>query len=79
MTEENDFYELLIPPGTPRSIIADTLKKYDVELVKRPQRMYLAAMDGDVRELLAFRGKKDVIEEVQEFVLKELKEFIGED
>lgn len=73
-----ELFDLLIPPGVPRKIIFDAIEKYDVEVVRRPQNMKFANMDGDVRELLAFRGQKDVVEEVQTFLFTQLKEFIGE-
>lgn len=74
---EEEFYDLLVPPGVPRTIIADVLKNYDVELVERSERLYFANMDGDQRQILAFRGKKEVVEEVQEFIFSELRKFIA--
>jgi hypothetical protein len=35
-------------------------------------------MEGDERELLAFRGKLEVIQEVEKYMLAELKTFVGE-
>jgi hypothetical protein len=78
MAEEEQF-DMLIPPGTPRSIISDVLKTYDVKLVTRKERLHYANMSGDLRELLAFRGSRPVIEEVEKFVFKKLEEYIGED
>ena len=76
---EDELYDMLIPPGTPRSIISDVLKTYDVKLVSRKERLHFANMDGDVRELLAFRGTKPVVEQVEVYVFKKLEEFIGEE
>ncbi len=76
--EKEELFDVLIPPGVPRTIIADVLKKYDVELVKRKEKLNFANMDGTERELLAFRGKKDVIVNVEKFMIGELKEFTGE-
>ncbi|HON81773.1 MAG TPA: hypothetical protein PLN56_06265 [Methanoregulaceae archaeon] len=76
--EEEQLFDLLIPPGVPRKMIADILKKFEVDLVARKERLYFANMDGDERELLAFRGKKEVMEEVQTYLYNELKKFIGE-
>ncbi|NYT06086.1 MAG: hypothetical protein GKC04_06925 [Methanomicrobiales archaeon] len=76
---EEETYDMIIPPGTPRTIIAEVIRQYDVEIVQRPQRMYFANMSGDSRELLAFRGKKEEIEKVNAFVLQKLQEFIEED
>jgi hypothetical protein len=77
MAEEEQF-DMLIPPGTPRSIISDVLNTYEVKLVTRKERLHFANMDGDVRELLAFRGTGPVIEEVEKYVFKKLEDYIGE-
>jgi hypothetical protein len=74
--EDAELFDILIPPGVPRSIIAEVLNKFDVELVERAKRMYFANMDGDSRELLAFRGTREELEKVQEFMFSQLKEFI---
>ncbi|MBN1194234.1 MAG: hypothetical protein JXA08_02635 [Methanomicrobiaceae archaeon] len=71
-------FDIIIPPGTPRTIIVDIVKNFDVEIVHRTERMYFANMDGDLRDVLAFRGKKDVIEKVQDRMLQKLKEYIEE-
>ncbi len=59
-------------------MLYDVVEKYDVEVVRRPQKLSFANMDGDSRELLAFRGKREIVEEVQEYLFAQLKEFIGE-
>jgi len=46
--------------------------------VRRAQKMTFANMDGDARELLAFRGKRAVVEEVQTYLLARLNEFVAE-
>lgn len=76
MAEE--LFDLLIPPGVPRKMIYDVAEKYEVEVVSRPQKLAFANMDGDMRELLAFRGRREVVEEVQDYLLARLKEFVGE-
>jgi len=35
-------------------------------------------MEGDERELLAFRGKRENLEEAHAYLVEKLKEFIGE-
>jgi len=75
---EEELYDMLVPPGVPRKMIYDVVEKYDVEVVRRPQKMSFANMDGDTRELLAFRGKREVVEEVQKYLFEQLKEFIAE-
>jgi hypothetical protein len=77
MTGEQKF-DMMVPPGVPRSIIAEVLKTFDVELVERPQRLYFANMEGDKRELLAFRGSREEVEKVHDFVFSKLREFIEE-
>jgi hypothetical protein len=70
--------DVLIPPGVPRSIILDIAKKFDVEVVERKQKLSFANMDGDERELLAFRGTRDVAEKVEKYMIDEVRKFIGE-
>ncbi|MDD1675764.1 MAG: hypothetical protein LUQ17_03660 [Methanomicrobiales archaeon] len=75
MTEE-ELFDVIVPPGVPRSILAAVLKQYDVTLVKRKETMNFANMDGMERELLAFRGKKEVVEQVEKFIVDELEKFV---
>ena len=71
-------YDLVIPPGTPQTIIMDIVGKYEVQLVERKERLHFANMDGDERELLAFRGTLEVIQNVEKVFLQKMKEFIGD-
>jgi hypothetical protein len=75
---EEELFDLLVPPGVPRKMIYDVVEKYDVEVVRRPQKMSFANMDGDMRELIAFRGKREVVEEVQNYLFAQLKDFVAE-
>ncbi|MCX6694591.1 MAG: hypothetical protein NT074_08645 [Methanomicrobiales archaeon] len=76
---EEELFDLLIPPGVPQSIIFELIKKYGLEVVKRKQKLYFANMDGDERELLAFRGRRDVLVEAEILLKQRLAEFIGDD
>lgn len=78
MAEEAELYDIIIPPGVPRSIIADVVARFDVELADRRERISFANMDGDEREVLAFRGTKPVLEEVEAYVRSALLQFIAE-
>jgi hypothetical protein len=79
MAEEEELFDLVIPPGVPRSVIRAIIQKYDVELVERSQPLYYANMSGDVRDLLAFRGKKEVVQEAEKEMRALVLAFIGED
>ena len=74
--EQEPLFDVLIPPGVPRTIIAEIAEKYEVEVVERKERLYFANMEGDERELLAFRGKREVVVQVEQFMIQRLKEFI---
>lgn len=76
MTEEK--FDLIIPPGVPRSMIYEISEQYDVEVVMRKRQLYFANMEGDTRELLAFRGTKEVLEKVQEDLYNRLDAYISE-
>jgi len=79
MAEEEELFDLVIPPGVPRSVIRAIIQKYDVELVERSQPLYYANMSGDVRDLLAFRGRKEVVQEAEKEMRALVLAFIGEE
>ena len=76
--EDEQLYDLVFPPGTPRTIIRDIIEKYDVELVERGERMSFANMEGDVRNLIAARGKKETMIEVEKYFKEEVQKFISD-
>ena len=76
---EEELFDLLIPPGVPRKMIIEITEKFEVELTHRKEPMFFANMEGDERELLAFRGRREVIEEVHTYLMSELRKFIGDD
>jgi len=73
---DEELFDVLIPPGVPRSIIREVVQKFDVELVERRERIRFANMEGDERELLAFRGKREIVEQVEKYMLQRLDDFI---
>ena len=73
---DEELFDVLIPPGVPQSIIAEVIKKFDVTMVERRERIRFANMEGDERELLAFRGKREIMEQVEKYVLQRLEDFI---
>ena len=75
---EEPLYDVLIPPGVPRKIILEIPKKFDVTVVVRKERLKFANMEGDERELLAFRGKLEVVRQVEKYMLEQLRAFVQE-
>ncbi|KAF1079061.1 hypothetical protein [Methanogenium sp. MK-MG] len=73
----DDKFDLIIPPGVPRSMIYEIKEQYDVEVVMRKRQLYFANMEGDTRELLAFRGTREVVEKVQEDLYNRLEAYIS--
>jgi hypothetical protein len=76
MAQEEPLYDVLIPPGVPQKLIVDISKKYDVTVVERKEKIKFANMEGDERELLAFRGKLEVVQQVEKYMLEQLHAFI---
>ena len=72
-------YDVLVPPGVPRSIMMDIAEKFDVEVVERPREMKFANMDGDIRNLLAFRADLETAQKVEKYLYDELKKYIGDE
>jgi hypothetical protein len=78
MTDDEKLYDILIPPGVPQKLIIEISKKFDVKVVERMEKIKFANMEGDDRELLAFRGKLDVIQQVEKYMLEQLRAFVEE-
>ncbi len=78
MAQEEPLYDVLIPPGVPQKMILDLQKKFDVPAVERKERLKFANMEGDERELLAFRGKLEVVKQVEKYMLEQLQAFVRE-
>jgi hypothetical protein len=75
---EEQLYDIVIPPGVPQKLIIGIPKKFKVKVVERSQKLTFANMEGDERELLAFRGKLEVVKEVEKYMLDELRAFVKE-
>lgn len=76
--EEEQLFDVLIPPGVPQKLIIEIPKKFNVKVVERLEPLKFANMEGDKRELLAFRGSLDEIKKVEKYMLDQLKAFIEE-
>ena len=76
MAEEEKLYDILIPPGVPQKLIVEISKKFDVTVVERKEKIKFANMEGDERELLAFRGKLEVMQQVEKYMREQLNAFI---
>ncbi|MDD1695414.1 MAG: hypothetical protein LUQ54_00810 [Methanoregula sp.] len=78
MPEDEQLYDIIIPPGVPQKIIFDISKKFDVVVVDRREKIKFANMEGDERDLLAFRGKLEEMKKVEKYMREQLNEFIAE-
>jgi hypothetical protein len=56
----------------------DISKKFDVTVVERKEKIKFANMEGDERELLAFRGKLEVMQNVETYMRDQLNAFVAE-
>jgi hypothetical protein len=78
MPDEEQLYDIIIPPGVPQKLIIEISKKFDVTVVERKEKIRFANMEGDERELLAFRGKLEVMQKVEPYMREQLNAFVGE-
>ena len=78
MPDDDPLYDIIIPPGVPQKLILDISKKFDVEVVDRREKIKFANMEGDERDLLAFRGKLEEMKKVEKYMREQLKEFVAE-
>ena len=78
MPDEEPLYDIIIPPGVPQKIILDISNKFDVTVVDRREKIKFANMEGDERDLLAFRGKLEVMQKVETYMREQLNAFVAE-
>ena len=78
MTDEEPLYDVLIPPGVPQKLIIEISKKFKIKVVERMQPLKFANMEGDERELLAFRGTMEEVKKVEQYMLGQLRAFVEE-
>jgi hypothetical protein len=78
MPDEEPLYDIIIPPGVPQKLIIEISKKFDVTVVERKEKIKFANMEGDERELLAFRGKLAVMQNVETYMRDQLNAFVAE-
>jgi hypothetical protein len=76
MPDEEPLYDIIIPPGVPQKIILDISKKFEVTVVDRREKIKFANMEGDERDLLAFRGKLEVMQKVETYMRDQLNAFV---
>jgi len=78
MPDEEPLYDIIIPPGVPQKLIIEISKKFDVTVVERKEKIKFANMEGDERELLAFRGKLEVMQNVETYMRDQLNAYVAE-
>jgi hypothetical protein len=78
MSDEEPLYDIIIPPGVPQKLIVDISKKFDVTVVDRREKIKFANMEGDERDLLAFRGKLEEMQKVETYMRDQLNAFVAE-
>jgi hypothetical protein len=78
MPDEEPLYDIIIPPGVPQKIILDISKKFEVTVVDRKEKIKFANMEGDERDLLAFRGKLEVMQKVETYMRDQLNAFVAD-
>jgi len=77
MPDEEPLYDIIIPPGVPQKLIVDISKKFEVTIVDRKEKIKFANMEGDERDLLAFRGKLEVMQKVEAYMRDQLNAFVA--
>ena len=78
MTDDEALYDVIIPPGVPRKLIIEIPKKFKVKVVERTRPLKFANMEGDERELLAFRGPMEEVQKVEKYMIDQLKAWVEE-
>jgi hypothetical protein len=68
-------FDLIIPPGTPRRLIVDMAKEYNIEIAMRNDCYVPIGVSDIPRELLCFRGDEKTVRKLEKVMTKRLKEW----
>jgi hypothetical protein len=78
-SEQNeDVYELVLPPGIPSKVIIAACKEFNTDVVSAYADVETGLADVTSRDLLAFRADEETIEKIRKFVVEETRKFINE-
>ena len=66
-------FDLIIPPGTPRKLIIELAKEYNLDVIQRDDRYVTIGVSDIPRELLCIRGDKATVEKMEKILLQRLK------
>jgi hypothetical protein len=78
-SEQNeDVYELVLPPGIPSKVIIAACKEFNTDVVSAYADVETGLADVTSRDLLGFRADKETIEKIRKFVVEETRKFINE-
>jgi hypothetical protein len=66
-------FDMIIPPGTPRSLVLNMAKEFNIEVAQRNDYYVPIGISDIQRELLVFRGDRKTIEKITKEFSKRLK------
>jgi hypothetical protein len=76
--QNEDVYELVLPPGIPSKVIIAACKEFNTDVVSAYADVETGLADVTSRDLLAFRADKETIDKIREFVIVETRKFIDD-
>lgn len=72
--ENQQLYDLIIPPGTVVSIIYDMVEEFDLEPITR--KMLVGIANSEEREVLVLRGPLEKVQAAEKFLFEEMNAWI---
>jgi hypothetical protein len=72
--ENQELYDLIIPPGTVVSIIYDMVEEFGLEPVTR--KMFVGIANCEEREILVLRGPLEKVQAAEKFLIEEMNAWI---
>lgn len=79
-TTETELYDVVIPPGVPQKVLVEIVKRWpNAEVIDSRHQLFFANMEGDERDLIAFRADLETAKAIEQYVYDQLEEFIGEE
>ena len=75
--DEEKLYDLIIPPGTPSSLIYDMVEQFDLEPINR--KIPVNIVNEAERDVLALRGDLETVQAAEKFMYEELEAWVNND
>ncbi len=75
-----ELYDVVVPPGVPQKVLLEIVERWpDAQVIESRHQLFFANMDGDERELIAFRADLETAQAIEQFIYDRLNQFLEDE